>query len=70
MLMASGIMTYEPNHKESDDQIDDSEVLIGRPHGAAEDEEERSYFDDEDMFDEEDLADEGDLDFEPDDSSY
>jgi hypothetical protein len=68
--MASGIMTYEPNHKDPDDQFDDSEVLIGRTQGSAEDEEERSYFDDEDMFDDEDLADEGDLDFEPDDSRY
>lgn len=64
-------MTYEPEHKESDDKLDDSDVLIGRPHGAAEDEEERSYFEDEDMFDDEyGLADDGDLDFEPDDSRY
>ncbi len=65
-------MSYEPNHKDNDDTVDDSNLLIGRPHGAAEDEEERtSYLEDEDMFDdEEDLADEGDLDFEPDDSRF
>lgn len=64
-------MSYEPSPKENDDKFDDSDVLVGRPHGVAEDEEERSYFEDEDMFDEEDdLADEGDLDFEPDDSRY
>ncbi|NVB77645.1 MAG: hypothetical protein HOV81_04560 [Kofleriaceae bacterium] len=65
-------MSYEPNHKDNDNKFDDSDVLIGRVHSVAnEDDEERSYLDEEDMFDEEDdLADEGDLDFEPDDSRY
>lgn len=71
------------NPRELDNEPDDRDLEIGRPHGPREDEEERGEtvsagvardeeeeheLRDEDMlFDDEDTADDGDLDIEPED---
>ncbi|MBL9019097.1 MAG: hypothetical protein JNL83_33220 [Myxococcales bacterium] len=71
------------NPRELENEADDRDLEIGRPHGPREDEEKRGETEssgvaraeeeeheirDEDvLFDDQDLADDGDLDIEPDD---
>lgn len=44
-------------------KLEDGDLLVGRPHGPQEDDEEIEITED-DLIDEEDLADAGDLDYE------
>lgn len=71
------------NPRDPENDADDRDLEIGRPHGPREDEEERGETvsagvgrgeeeehelrDDDLLFDDEDTADDGDLDIEPDD---
>jgi hypothetical protein len=63
-------MSYEPNHKDPDNEFDDSDLVRRSTGDTEEEEEEVQALDDDDILDEEDSADEGDLDLEPDDSYY